>query len=854
MINKVKKTSIILLLLVMVPVAAAPVFAASELLSADTTDYLRLAERDQAIDAAFKRLNAERHLTGTLNEEESGDRPGINVSGETQLSAGITSSDAVWQSANYDLNERNWRVLSGDALNKHFSTYDPRIFDRLSVDLDTENEEGFNFHSNIVVDPWSFTGKGPKVTVTSDFDDIAEVQLKYWSNTDYTINETYFTKLLGNSFSVPELKVSDGSTKAFRAIGQFDPRDTFDFSAMEIHHEFQPVREVWFEYANDAFNFRFFPMAYQDQALISDDPLGITNHHEWWEESLWLSKYTPGIYNSGVAVPDFTQGRWDDSLAFLTRDSSGVYLTALRGMSFSWQPQEGTSFSTTIASPKDLWQDYEEVDNLSLASRLKHSVGDNLDLGATLTSRFGFDPDGSETDSKNYVAGFDLGYELFDGLKAEAEILTSKSYYDLNNLQYRTKSRGHAFYFSLVSRYPRKSIIDLEFGYNDIKLEKSEDFLVKSRFYGAHMDQGFESALSSFRETRNDEHWSRHIHFRNPGEYYYGGMREPNVNWDDVSSTRIGDGIDTGRDVLGFRLEMEESDKFSNLFDLRNVHDVDGDYIETVARDEITYKVNDKLTIKGLGIYHDLPKTDTGVDPFIFDPDTGEFAEDLSTNPIDGDQDPTLKSGSVGLEYGFFDWIKAYGIYERTNDYTLGYGNFPRSAFNGQQRSRLFYERDNAYRADRFYLYDQQLFPQPPYKFYNIFKLGVTLSPMDNLQIFLDYTRNEYEIAGQNSDNINHIGFELNYIPTERIGFMVKYTYSRWKDITRLEGGVTDPAGYHNFFAEISYFASKDDEFILQYGEGNTSPVGNMTFDPYGGGLLTLDTQHIIRAYYRKKF
>ena len=128
------------------------------------------------------------------------------------------------------------------------------------------------------------------------------------------------------------------------------------------------------------------------------------------------------------------------------------------------------------------------------------------------------------------------------------------------------------------------------------------------------------------------------------------------------------------------------------------------------------------------------------------------------------------------------------------------------------------------------------------------------MQPVNNMDIYLDYTRNIFESAGQNSDGMNHVGLEMTYMPAKKFGMTLKYTYSRWQDTDRLVAGSTNPLGHHNFFGEFRYLPSTDDELILQYGEGNSSPIGNMTFDPYGGGLLTIDTQHIFRAYYRRKF
>ena len=123
------------------------------------------------------------------------------------------------------------------------------------------------------------------------------------------------------------------------------------------------------------------------------------------------------------------------------------------------------------------------------------------------------------------------------------------------------------------------------------------------------------------------------------------------------------------------------------------------------------------------------------------------------------------------------------------------------------------------------------------------------------MEIYLDYTRNEFESASLNSDNMNHIGLEATYMPTHKLGLVFKYIYSRWQDLDRLRAGITAPIGHHNFFGEFRYLPSKDDELILQYGVGDVSSLNNISsLDPYGGSMLTLDTQHIIRMYYRRKF
>jgi hypothetical protein len=781
-------------------------------------------------------------------EDDRGIKAGIfKITGDSQLSFGITPHDFIWKRANFDLNEKynSWRPMSYDGFNRGFNTYDPRVYDSLNVNVDTENKDGLNFHTNVTVDPWSFTGKSSKITVLNGIDS-ADLQLFYWSNTGYTVNSNVYS-LSGATLNIPELKVKGGKTSPATING-------FNIPGMKIHREFQPIRELWLDYTNDTVQLRAFPMAYQDQAYSSDDPLGITNRHIWWQDSPWLRRYLPGSYNSQTSPVSYTKGKWDDSLSFLSKDSTGKYLTALRGFSFNYAPVEETTFDTTVATPKHLWQDYGEVDNIISASRLKHYFADNFMLGGTFTSRLGFKIDPEKLDSENFVGGLDLGYEMIDGMKVQGEFLTSKSHYDMNNSVYKSEAKGNAYYLAFIARYPQKSIMDLKYGYDDITMDKDESYLLKSKFYLSRMDNGFDSALSNFSNTRQDTGWSRHIHFRRPMEYYYLGLEKPTDadRWGELNATRIGDGIDVGRNTLGFRFESYLDDRFYNLFDMRNVHNVNGKFIENVVRDELSVRVTDKLTGKLLGLYQKLPKTISGVDPFIYNGNTGDYF--LNAAVVDG-QDPSIKTGSFGLNYDFFDWLSLSGIYERTNDYSLAYDNFPRNVLrNDTTLGGTYYQNDNVYRYLNPFLYQQENFPQAPYEYYNIFKMGLRVSPIRNMDIYLDYTRNEFEAASLNSDNMNHLGLELTYMPTAKFGMLFKYIYSRCQDVDRLVAGITDTVGHHNFYSEFRYLPSKDDEFILQYGEGNSSAIGNMNLDPYGGSMLTLDTQHIIRAYYRRRF
>lgn len=788
---------------------------------------------------------------------------GVKVRGEIQFRGGVTSHDAYWKRANWDLNEavsqKNTRMLSHNALDNGVNTYDPRIYDRLKVLLDTDREQGFGFHSNISVDPWSFTGKSANITVPSSLNDTTDIELKYWSNTGYTLNETINTNRFGNPINLPEIKVKDNKTDAFTVISDAGG-GVFNVPILKIERQFQPFREFWFDYKQEDLKMRVFPIAYENQSLTFDDPLQLSNKHVWWEDSPWIHRWKPGNRNTVAGSPvDYTKGYWDNSLSFAVRDSESQRLVGLRGFSFDFSLPEGTEFLTSVVAPKDPWQDYGQVDNFLSASRLKQSVMDNLSIGVSATSRWGYNVDeDNQLDASNYVLGADAGYEITDGIKASAEIARSNSKYDISDSQFKTEQRGNAYHFSLLGRYPFESIMNTQYGYDGIQPAKEETFFNKFRFFVCRLDEGFDQPLSSYSNTRDDQFWGRHLHFGQPFTYYAEGSRKPSgglTTWDDVKSSRIGDGIDVGRDTIGLRIESSLWDKkVNNLFDSRNVHNVEGKFIENVTQDELDLQVNDKMLFKALGVYQKMPKTIGGQDPFVFDSITGEF---FKNGAIEDGKNASLKTGSLGMEYSFFDWLSINGIYEYTNDYNVGYANTPQSQlWNRAGGLNKYIENGNPYREVLPVLYDQGCFPLPPYDFYNIYRMGININPLDNLGIALDYTSNEYKNAGPIGSTMNHVGCAISYSPMEKMAIFLKYTYSRWKDIDQILVG--DILGHSNIFAEFMYRMSKDEDFVLQYGEASRDPyqggILDVGWDPYGGTIRTLDTQHIFRVYYRRKF
>lgn len=798
-------------------------------------------------------LKQEPPLKKEAAAEEKKKSAGIKVSGTYQLAAGGTSDGFEWKRANGNLNEKDYHILSDAALNNRQNTFDHRIFDRLMFNLDTQNPKGFNAHASIVIDPWSFTGKSDKFTLTSlDGTDTAELELKYWSNTRRTVNEVVFTPGNGDSVALPEIKVEDDKTSAVSAGTVFG--GTFSIPSVKIHREFQPVRELWVDYESDNGKLRLFPMGYGDQALASDDPLALSNHHIYWEESPWILRWKPGQVNNGGSDPaadDFTQGKWDDSLPFSTRDSDLTRLTALRGIALAWSPTDDTSLKITGASPKGLWQNYDSFDNFPAAMRFKQGLGDMLQVGSTYTFRMGLnEAENNKKDAVNHTWGMDFDFSPVAGAKLQAQAAASRSQKDLTS-SFATEKRGFVYHVALIGS-PEKDILGSN--YNEIKPKEQDSYFLKARLQFTHMDEDFEPALASYRETRDDQFWSRHIHFRKPFKYVYSGygLDKPSMGWDDIAPFAIGDGIDIGRDVFGLRIEGSYLErKLDELFDVRNVHRADGKYLENVARSETTYKPTQKLTTKLLAIYHNVHQTYGTKDPFLVDSQTDRAFDNLIMP--DG-KSPSMKTFSLGANYDFFDWASLYGVWEYSNDINAAYDGFPRGVLNSSS-FETYSAYDKIFRRQTAFVYNQSYFPLPPYPFNNAYKAGLTLRPFKKWEIFLDFTRNEFEYAGQISDDINHAGLELGYQATDKLGFFAKYVYSQVNDLVLINNGqdvVYD--NHHNFFFEGRYNFTKDDELTFQFGESGRSPLATVVYDPFGGSLSVLDTQAIYRLYYRRKF
>lgn len=804
-----------------------------------------LEEIEESIEEEKVRFGPFEKFDGFIEDVNEQIAP-AKISGEYTVGLGGREGDLIWKQAHGDYNETNWRRIHKDF---GVNTYDTRVFDRLRLNLDTEKEEGFNFHSNITIDPWSFIGKSDAVNISSPAGERANVQLKYWSANSSIINETVLSLNKGGAIGIPETKVVDGKVSSMVVTNTWS--ESLTIPELEIDEELWPIRELWVDYNNgDEFQFRFFPIAYQDQALKSDDPLGLSHHMIYWEESPWLDRWQPGILNVGTAPVDFSKGEWEDDLSFFTRDSNMTRLTSLRGFSLKTQPLENVSIESAVASPKGLWQDYDQVDNIEGATRIKFTPEDELELGLVHTFRYGLED--SDKDAENRVIGADFSYNLACDLRVKGEVAYSQDEQDLTQEPYNTEKEGNAYKFELKrgkvqgERPEKWDEQALE------ELEEVEPFDWALRLGWTHMDKGFYPALATYRITRKDPFWGRHMHFKRPLKYYYGGLYYPTLTWYDIRAQRIGDSVDIDRDVASLRLEKAFlGGDMEVLFDCRNAHEASsGKYIETVGRLETDWQVNERLLVKLLGIYHDLPETTGGVDPFIYDVDTDEF---FLNSWIEDGEDPTLKTASCGFKYDFFDGLSFDFIYEYTNDVTVALDDYPRSLLNTGDFAA--YTQDGlVWRKPTTSLYDQFLFPTPPYPWFGIYKAAVELAPSDDLKLRLDFTKNDYKFAGQIDDNINHWGLEADYNITEELSLKLNYTYSKFYSV-QLRGEGLDYQGHHSVFVNLDYEMEDKGVFSLQFGEAALLPYSTMfATSPYGGFLPTVDTAHIVRAYFSRKF
>ena len=759
------------------------------------------------------------------------------IRGEYRMAFGVTEDDFIWKDANADYHnmpgDTSWRYIFG---RDRQNSYDKAIYSRLKMDMDVHITDTLSGFGEMTIDPWTFVGK-KRVHVSGSNGDNVQIDYKYWSNVRSTINETYRTER-GDVVNIDENKVKEDKTSLGRYTGLTDwGTNTFNVPEEEIDRMYVPIRKLWVEYNSEPYKAKVFAMAGQEEALTSDDPLRLSNNKVWWEEGAWLDRYdqSQSFQRRGESAPEgytgsrepLKKGQWVRNLSFMARDSDDDFLTFLRGASFKADFNNGASVDMVAATPRSLWDTYEEATNVPAAIRVKTPISDKLTIGGLYTFKGGMRHQSLE--AMNNLGALDGSYQLFNNTNLFGEFAAS----NMNTEEasgYENHYTGYAGSFGLKNQGP--------IALTDNEADKYE---FKASF--ASMSDTFFPGLSNYRFTRKESEFAKHIYFED---------LDPRNE-----AIMFGDGMDIGRNALNISTKIEFPDNnIDGQFDFRTVYSDGNEHIEDVYRLEGTYQPVEKLTLKGLVFYKHLPKTKQGIDPLMnakssYSAFTDYFAyEDvwLENSAVQEGKDPSIGAFSGGLQYDFTDYFSGYGVFETTNDPK----DYPRGLLNNVWVGDYF--KDNIV-WDRVvpFLNDQSAFGTPDYPYYNIYKTRFTYQPFDPLKITLKYTYNENKYAMAIDDNPTAQGVEFEYkpCPNTTLGFLYQYTRQRdmYKEFVLEQGTHFD--GHHNIFAAFDYQLNQDQHLRIMYG----NYVGYDYNTPENhDDLNALDTRHIVRVAYTGTF
>ena len=754
----------------------------------------------------------------------------VQMDGRYRLAAAADSEKTfIFNDANADLQERNFRYLFGERLN---NTFDPAIYDQLLLNVNFDPKERWNVYTQIVADPWSYVGTTGEQVQSSDPNRaiVMRYNLKYFGAFNSTLNEVYRNNI-ADSYAFPLIKIHEGDTTPTRVEG-FDDFDglsgnghgiPFTIPQLDIDYEFRPIRKLWVDYTADDWHARVFALADEKQALWTDDPLELSNHKDYWQQSPWLYQYTPIMFFTDGSVK---RGQYSDALSFLARDSEGNRLVLLRGASIE-ADLDRTYFVATVAAPFTPWDEkYFAADNIPGAVRLKHQVTDRLMMGGTYTFRTGL-IDNSVADL-NQVLGIDGKYNFNENVTGKAEVAGSYRERDkMTNQALTSSTDGFAYKMVLESHTARKKFLP---GLTDLEGSFTQ------------MDINFEPSLSRYTNTRDDHYWGNHLTFK---EY------SP-----DLEHFRIGDGVDVNRRVYHLRWkETLNKGRIVNLADLRQVRKTsDNSYKESVVRDELTLRVTGQLALKGLFRWQHLPRSYARVEPFIasytFQGDTIDIANQTIQNVlVQAGKDPSRFTYAGGAQYILNKHWTLEGFVEVTNDIP----DFPRVLLASTFRDAN--DRIEGILTDHITtgLYGQgPLGGVPPYEYFTITRQRVIYKPDQKTTLTVHAAQNGYKYAGGIDDNINHVGVSAAYEATKTVDFFMDYTYSHQIDIPKLIATnytEHDYRGHHNVYASMDYRRNKGMIWRAEYGVfglGDNTPL----VTPYSVttfSLPTIDTEHILR-------
>lgn len=748
--------------------------------------------------------------------------------------------------SNSDLQDRDYHYLFGE---RQYNTFDTAIYSRYEVNIDSQLSKTDSVFAQVVADPWSYVGQTSEMTVfNADRSDHFTAKQKYWGANNSTVPYSV-RSYKGNAIGFPELEAQDGFTQPYRTTGYTDYGTTYDVPAQDIDYEFRPMRKAWWDHEGDIWHVRLFALADHNQVMTTDDPMHLSNRKDFWEGSAWLDQWLPlqqfaiNGYSPHLTHGDrpvISRGRYSDEEAFYARDSDGKYLTLLRGAAM--EADFGRTYvGTMIASRYGLWDEYQEFDNVPGVIRVKHQVTEPWMLGATYTYRVGLidrEPDAYNQvislDTKYYTNQTDYFYGQMAGSRNDVDRLSS----------FHSAYEGQAYKTGYVAQTGNAS---------DGITRWNGDF--------SWTGTKFKETLSKYSSLRDDEFWGNHITW----------ARIPA----DVEPFKIGSGEDYGRYVFKMNAASSIPNRgVDNFFDIRHVratdsngythvgNDDDDSFIETVIRDETTWKFAPHWTFKNFMRFQVLPKTLRGIEPFLSgynapqlqDPalEAGVYYEDLMIQP---GLDANRHTIGQGLQWEPTHQWTVSGTFELSNDIP----EFPRGIMNSIYPQATFidpYTPSWAIYRQQAFLYRQDIFGLPPYDNFSIVKERVAYRYSDNLQFIFHAAQNSYTLWAPIDDNVEHQGLSIDWQITDQWSAFFDYTHSHLADIPRLIATNYQDLEFddhHNIYTRLKYRINSNTVLSMEYGvfgqtyyEGSDAlPASAYAVTTFA--LPTVDTEHLFR-------
>jgi len=264
-----------------------------------------------------------------------------------------------------------------------------------------------------------------------------------------------------------------------------------------------------------------------------------------------------------------------------------------------------------IGSEMDPWDDYDEINNIPAALRLKKDITDNLMVGSVLAYREGYD-DGSK-DAVEQVIALDTAYIINEYHTLMAEVAVSEYTHDITENSNEQNEDSSAY----------KVLVGSEMDPFELPIWSTISY--------AYMGREFQSPLANYTYTKSDQQWGRHIWWHKRG--------------DDEEQARIGNSIDKDRKVFGLDMRFGEFENIETYFNFRSVNRAtDDEFVENVFRNETDYIYSDQLLFKFLFIAHEREKT------------------------TDGRSQDTFTAGA-GVKCDFNKYVSLEETFERSNEY-----------------------------------------------------------------------------------------------------------------------------------------------------------------------------------------